>query len=120
MFKNSTLRILMTVVFCFLQVVEINANLWRGNFQEDIFIAMVAQEKDIFVQATNQAFISVSGQNTSRRDGSIIGPKAEKTIFIAISLFLGKIAFKTFEVLKKRAADALFRAFENWRDSLYH
>ncbi|WP_208438119.1 hypothetical protein [Bartonella taylorii] len=120
MFKNHTLYILMTAIFCFSQIVEVHANLWRTRSQEGIFIAIVAQEKDTLVQTKKIFVIGSSGQNARERGRSINGKKVDKIIFTAIILFLGRLAFKAVGVLKRWAGAALSQAFEDWRDSLYH
>ncbi|WP_317993145.1 hypothetical protein [Bartonella gliris] len=119
MFKNGTLCILITVIFCFLQIVEVNANLWRERSQDGIFIAMVIQEKDILIQASNIAVIGVSDQSTWEKGRSIIGKKVEKVIISAIAFFLESLMFKAVKFFKTWATEALSQAFENWRDSLY-
>ncbi|ATP12242.1 hypothetical protein [Bartonella henselae] len=120
MFMNSILRILMAVIFCFSQIVEVNANLWRCRSQESTFMIMVAQEKDILVQATNRVFIGISSQNARENDRSIIKQKAEKVIFTAIAIFLGTLALKMVGVFKRWVGTRFSQAFEDWRDSLYY
>ncbi|EJF87604.1 hypothetical protein ME1_01206 [Bartonella vinsonii subsp. arupensis OK-94-513] len=120
MFRNSILCILITVVFLFAQIVEVNANLWKGRTQENLFIAVVAQEKDIFVQVKNRAVMSISDQNAGENYRFIIRQQIEKAVFSAIAFFLGRLALKAVRVLKRWAGAALSQAFEDWRDSLYH
>ncbi len=120
MFKNHILYILMTVVFCFSQIVEVHANLWRTRSQEGIFIAMITQEKDTIVQAAKIFFIGSSGQNARESDKPIIGKKVDKIIFTAMVFLGGWLAFKVVGVLKRWAGAAFSQAFEDWSSSLYH
>ncbi|WP_341871737.1 hypothetical protein [Bartonella senegalensis] len=115
---NSILRILMVVIFCFSQIVEVNANLWKCRSQEGIVMAMVLQEKDILFKEKNRIFIGISGQNAKENDISIIRQKAEKVT--AIALFLGTLALKMVGVFKRWVGTTFSQAFEDWRDSLYH
>ncbi|MCZ2158433.1 hypothetical protein NPX99_03955 [Bartonella sp. 220] len=120
MFRNSILCILIAVVFLFAQIVEVNANLWKRRTQRGVFIAMVAQEKDILVQVKKRAVMRISDQNAGENRRSIIGQQIEKAVFSAIVFFLGRLAFKAVRVLKRWTGAALSQAFEDWRDSLYH
>lgn len=119
MSMNNVLRILITVIFCFSQIIEVNANLWRKKFQEEIFTVVVTQNKEIFVQATNRAFVDVAGKIAEEKRGVFIGSKIKKVFFVATVILLGKLASKTVGVLKKWAGDAIDRAIINLRNSYY-
>lgn len=120
MFAKNILYILVSVIFYFSQIVEVNAKLWSDRSQENIIIPVDTQRKDIFFQRTNRVFITISGQNAGKNNKSIIEKKTEKVIFIAIAIFLGGVALKTVTVLKRWLGARFSQAFYNWRDSLYH
>lgn len=111
---------LMIAIFCFSQIVEVNANLRRARAQESIFITMGIQRENIFVQWTNKAFITISGQSSRENAKSISGQQVEKIIFTAIARILEKFALKTVIFLKRWLGSRVSQAFENWKDSLYH
>ncbi|WP_330167735.1 hypothetical protein [Bartonella grahamii] len=120
MSKNRLLCILMAIIVCFSQIVEAHANLARERSQQGGFIAIWAQEKDIFVQVTRGVIMNVSGQRSGKNSCSLVGPKVEKMIFIAVGLLLGKLVFKAAGVFKRGVGAKISHAFENWRDSYYH
>ncbi|WP_375649856.1 hypothetical protein [Bartonella sp. OT172YNZD] len=120
MSKNRLLCILMAIIVCFTQIVEVHANFWRGRSQQDGFITIGAQEKDIFVQLTRGVIMSVSGQRSEKNSRSLVVPKVEKMIFAAVALLLGKLVFKAAGVFKRWVGAKISYAFEEWRVSLYH
>ncbi len=120
MFAKNKLSILTTVILYFLSIVEVHAKIWRDRSQENIFITVGTQRKDIFCQRTNKTFITISDQSSRENGKSIIEQKVEKVIFTAIAVFLGGIALKTVTVFKRWVGARFSQAFENWRDSLYH
>ncbi|UNE54772.1 hypothetical protein [Bartonella machadoae] len=115
MFKKSKFYILIT--FIFFTNMEINASLWKDRSKEDLFIAMIAQEKDT-IQKNNINIFNISGQNNIEKNRCIIEQK--KDTFTAIVLFLRNYVLKTVRVLKKWVGAKFSQTFENWRDSLYH
>ncbi|MBB5074059.1 Kef-type K+ transport system membrane component KefB [Bartonella callosciuri] len=106
----------MAVVFCFSQIIEVNANILRAKSQEGIFLAMVAQEKDTLCQATNTAIVAISDKSTRENSKSIIQRNIKKVIFFAVVFFLGRYAFN---MLKKWAGNAYYQGVEDWKSSLY-
>ncbi|WP_273760334.1 hypothetical protein [Bartonella sp. ML70XJBT.G] len=120
MLAKNKLSILTSIILYFLSVVEGNAKIWWERSQENIFITVGPQRKDIFFQKTNGAFIIISGQSAGENGQSITEKKGEKVIFTAIAVFLGGIALKTVAVLKRWVSARFSQAFYNWRDSLYH
>ncbi|WP_273717700.1 MULTISPECIES: hypothetical protein [Bartonella] len=120
MFKSARLCVLMTVLFCFLQIFEVHANFRRDSFPEEIFIVIVSQEKEPLVLAKNKGFIAISGQTPRGKENAIIGPTVKDAIFTLYFFFIGKLVVRAVEVLKRWAVDTLSHTFENWRDSYYH
>ncbi|WP_273758272.1 hypothetical protein [Bartonella sp. AU55XJBT] len=120
MFKSTRLCILTTTLFCFSQILEVHANFRIGSFPEDIFIIMVAQEKELLVSAKNKSFSNISGQTPRGKERDIIGPTVKDAIFTVYFFFIGKLVVKAVGVLRRWAVDTLSHTFKNWRDSLYH
>ncbi|WP_175869520.1 hypothetical protein [Bartonella gabonensis] len=118
MSKNPLLYTFMIIIICFLQIIEVHANLWRGKFQQDDFIALREQKKDIFVQGARGDIINISGQISNKNSSSLIGSNIQNIIFTA--LLVWKLVSKAVEVLKTWAESKISQTFVNWRDSLYH
>ncbi|EJF86062.1 hypothetical protein [Bartonella rattimassiliensis] len=120
MSKNRLLCVLIIFIICFSQIIEVRANLSRGRFQQDRFIAIKALEKDVCVQITRRAVMSISGQRSGENSRSLIGLTVEKMISTVVTFFVGKLVFKAVRVFKTWAGAKLSRSFEEWRTSLYH
>lgn len=120
MFKSARLCVLITVLFCFLQILEVHANFRRGRFSEDVFIMIVAQEKKPLVSAENKGLIPISGRTPRGKVDAIIGPTVKDAIFTVYFFFIGKLVVRAVGVLKRWAVDTLSHTFESWRDSYYH
>ncbi|EJF75926.1 hypothetical protein HWV54_00295 [Bartonella alsatica] len=120
MILHNILRILMTVIFCLSQIIEVNANLLRCRSQERESITTIAQKKDIFIQTNNIVFFNVSGQSARENSKAIIRAMVEKIVFTGIALFLEKLMFKTVGIFKRWAGAALSQAFEDWRKLFYY
>ncbi|WP_144756047.1 MULTISPECIES: hypothetical protein [Bartonella] len=119
MCKNNALYILMTTIFCFSQIVEVNMQLWRDRIQESVFVAMDVQRNNILVQGTNKAFIAISDQNIRENTKSIIGKMFEKVLLFGIDFVLGKVTLKAVSFLKRWAEARFSQAFADWKASLY-
>ncbi|AFR26363.1 hypothetical protein RM11_0635 [Bartonella quintana RM-11] len=106
------------LIFCFSQIMEVNANLWRGRLQDGVFMTMVVQEKDMLVQVrmTNMDIVRISDKNSREKDRS---PIIEKVMIATIALFIEKFIFRVGVFFKRWAESALSQAFQNWRASLY-
>ncbi|MGF7157812.1 hypothetical protein [Bartonella heixiaziensis] len=114
MFKSNILCIFITVIFCFLQIVEVNANLGRSRSQESLFIATTSHEKDILVETKNMVIIRISNQNTIEKGGSTIREKVKKGVMIAtITFLLGKLALKGVIWFERWAIETLSKAFQD-------
>ncbi|WP_074380741.1 hypothetical protein [Bartonella doshiae] len=115
MFKSNILCIFITVIFCFLQIVKVNANLGRSRSQESLFIATTSHEKDILVETKNMVIIRISDQNTIEKSGSTIGEKVKKGVMIAtITFFLAKLALKGAILFETWAIETISKAFNDW------
>ncbi|MET3590308.1 hypothetical protein ABID23_001413 [Bartonella silvatica] len=113
MFISRILPILITVVFSFSQIIEVNASLWRGRSQESILFGIVKQEKEIPTQTKNKVLINISDHIVRENNRAFIGPKVKKAIFIVMTFLFGKLAIKAVEVLKKKAGDVLYQTLNN-------
>ncbi|EJF80597.1 hypothetical protein MCO_00111 [Bartonella sp. DB5-6] len=121
MFKNHTLCILMTTVFCFLQIVEVNENFWRVRSQEGVLIAMVVQEKDISVQETNMIAVGILDKSAREKsESTTIRKEFKKAVTTTMTIFLRSFVLKTFRFLKIWVGEILSQAYGEWQVSLYH
>ncbi|GAA5109321.1 hypothetical protein [Bartonella jaculi] len=121
MFKNNILYILITIIFCFSQIVEVNEKLWKSRSQENIFTAMLAYNKDIIVQTKDMVVIRISNQNAGEKNRSIMRENIKKSLINAtMAVVLGELMLKAGSWFKRWAVTKLSKSFENWRDSLYH
>ncbi len=119
MFKSAKLCVSITVLF-FSQTLEIHANFRRASFPEEVFIMIVAQEKEPLISAKNKDFIAISGQIPRGNENAIIGPTIKDALFIVYFFFIGKLVVKAAGVLKRWVVDKFSHAFEDLRDSYYH
>ncbi|WP_208442126.1 hypothetical protein [Bartonella raoultii] len=87
MFKSTRLCILITILFCFLQTLEVHANFRRGSFREKIFIMMTAQDKEPLISAKNKDFINISGKTPRGKKGTVIGQTVKDAIFTVYFFF---------------------------------
>ncbi|WP_375616201.1 MULTISPECIES: hypothetical protein [unclassified Bartonella] len=119
MFKSARLCILITVLF-FSKILEIHANFRRASFPEEVFIMIMAQEKEPLILAKNKDFIAISGQTPREKEDTIIGPTIKDALFTIYFFFIGKLVVKAAGVFKRWVVDRFSHAFGNLRDSYYH
>ncbi|WP_019223688.1 hypothetical protein [Bartonella rattaustraliani] len=117
---NRILRILITIIFCFSQIGEVNANLGRDKSQERGFGVMVLQKQGPYFQAIKRTFVGIAGQFSEKNGGVFLVSIVDKTVFVAIVVALGAVAFKSARFIRKWIADAIYRALTNKQNSLYH